>query len=122
MLTVTDWHTNLAVHERFAKFCKCDKNAKLELVTELIRREPHVGFARYSDALATCKILGQWKARALAAKLPSESVLAARTPPEVLRLLAVRFTFDASLGDVISADLRDRDYFLDQEALDWLAQ
>ena len=119
---VTERVVNDTTHASFAAYCSVDKNRKMEIVEELIRKEGGVAWSRYWPDIQQCKNLGQWKARALAAKLSSESVFAARTPPEALRLLAVRFMFDAPLGDVISADLRDRDYFLDQEALQWLAQ
>ena len=122
MSKLNDWCINADVHSRFSTWCKCERNSKLESLQTLLAAETTVDFGRYADALSRCKNFTQWKARALALQIPQEAVLASRTPTDALRLIGIRFMFDAKPGDIITADLRDRAYFMDAEVEQWLTQ
>ena len=72
--------------------------------------------------LVKCKNMAQWKARVLAAGIPQEAALSVRSPLEAIRLLAVRFIFEAEPGEALCSSLRDRAYFMDEEGCEWLSQ
>ena len=102
-------------------FCKVEKNAKLTTVTAIFQSAPHVSFTRYAELLGRCKNMAQWKARTLAVGVPEEASLHVRSSLECLRLLAARFIFDTTPGEPLCSSMRDRDFFVDQEANDWLS-
>ena len=41
---------------------------------------------------------------------------------EAIKLVTLRFMFEAQVGDAIDAGLRPRDFFIKQESSDWLSQ
>lgn len=91
-------------------------------VGRLSSTETTVDFMKYSNVLARCKNLSQWKARALCVKVPAEAVLTARSPTDALRMLAMKFIFDADHGDLMPADLASRDTFINGEVTTRLSQ
>ena len=119
---ISGWTLDREISNRFIHFCHCDKNVKIQAVSQLLSTDPHVAFTRYSEVLAKCKNLAQWKARGLAAGIPRDSILNVRSPGEALRLLGLKFLFNANPGDVITADLRNRSFYVEQELEDYLSQ
>ena len=119
---LSSWTLNREVHLRFSAFCRCEKNAKLEACHALFNLEPYVSFTKYGDTLGRCKQLAKWKARALAAGIPNDTTLAIRTNNDAIRLLALRFFFESTPGDVITADLSGRDSYIDRDLEDFLSQ
>ena len=91
-------------------------------MNRLLAAETLVAFTRYSEILATCKNLAQWKARGLAASIPRDAILNVRSSAEALRLLGLKFLFMASPGDTITADLRIRSFYVEAELEDYLSQ
>ena len=122
MQRVSGWTITSPVHARFAQLCKCNKNSKLSQVNTLFLAEPHISYTRHAQVLVKCKNLAQWKARTLAASVPQEAVLAIRSLLEAVRLLARRFIYDSSPGDALCSSVRNKSYFMDNEANDWLSQ
>ena len=118
----TDWTINIDIYIRFVAYCRCDKNAKLEAVTSTIEANTFLSLVRYCDTLQRCKSIAQWRARALGARIPSDAVLATRTKSVAIRMLVVRFLFESSPGDAITADLKDRDYSMSRQTEEWLSQ
>ena len=84
--------------------------------------ESHIGIARYFEQLVKAKGMAQWKARGLATGIPDDAITACKSPTDALRLLAVRFMFDAGAGDPITADLKSREYFISPDTERWLSQ
>ena len=119
---VTDWTINIDIHTRFVAYCRCDKNGKLEAVTATIEANTFLGFVRYCDTLQRCKSITQWRAIALGARIPSDAVLVTRTKSEAIRMLVIRFLFESSLGDAITAGLKGRGYFMSRQTEEWLSQ
>ena len=115
MLSVTEWTLTLQIHDAFMEFCSCVRNTKASEATALFAGDPSISYTRYWAALQKCKNITQWKARALAAGLPSEAVLAIRGMGDAGRLMVVGFISKAQPGDAITADLRQRSHFIDAE-------
>ena len=122
MHKIAQWTVNKEVHARFALFCRVDKNAKTIPVTEMFTTEVNIRSTKYFEQLAKTKSEKQWKARASAVSMTSEAVLAVKGQLGSIRLLAVRFLFLAEAGDCITADLKDRAFFISPEAGDFLSQ
>ena len=94
----------------------------LNPVSGLFDRNPHVGWTVYAENMAEVKNFKQWQARALAVGVPTEAIHALKGPVDTLRLVALRFLYLSVAGDVITADLRNRDHFIHAEAEDYLSQ
>ena len=121
MASLVDWQLDVEVHTRFAEYCRCDKNDKMDKVAKLVAADKAVSFTRYAEQMIKLKGENQWKARGLKVGVPPEATLQVKSPSEALRLLAVRFLYEAEPGDNIGADLKSRSFFVDAGCDEWLA-
>ena len=119
---IAQWTVNKEVHTRFAVFCRSDKNANTIPVTEMFATEVNVSSTRYFEQMVKTKSQKQWKARALAVGMADEAVKAVKGQLDSIRLIAVRFFFLAEAGDCITADLKDRSFFISPAAGEFLSQ
>ena len=113
---LAQWTVNGDVHQRFSVFCRSDKNAKLQPVTAMFATEVNVSSTKYFEHMVKTKWAPQWKAIALAVGMADDAVTAVKGPLDSLRLLTLRFLFLAEAGDCITADLKDRSFFISPEA------
>ena len=122
MVRMTQWMISREIHNRFITFCKGDRNEKRRHSDALFTAEIAITYVRYAEQLAKCKSMAQWKARALASGVPAEAALSVRTAGESIRQLAVRFFFDSQPGDVLTADMKSRDFFIHADVETYLTQ
>ena len=91
-------------------------------VNKLFERLPHISIAQYSEPMCKTKNIEQWKARPLAVGTPPEAVREIKSPADGFRLVGLRFIYLSVAGDCISADLKDRVFFIDAASDVWLSQ
>ena len=96
-----------------------DRNKRMQNISEMFARDAHLTWTRYFTELAKCKNLAQWRARLNAVKGPLEATLAARTPMECGRLLALMYMM--SVDEVPTADLKSRSNWITEEFEAWAA-
>ena len=119
MEKVSEWMLTEDAHIAFANWCACEHNKRMQTISEMFARDRHLTWMRYFTELAKCKNLSQWRARLHAVKCPIEGTMAARTPMECDRLLALMYM--ASVDEVPTADLRSRDHWVTEELAAWVA-
>ena len=115
LVSLSRWNINTEAHARFCEFCRCSGNAK-DVATK------DVGFVAYADHLGKAKTHRHWKARGLAVGTPSEAILQSKSCQDAARLIALRVLFLSQPGDVITADLANRDSFIAATSEAWLSQ
>ena len=86
----------------------------------MLDAETHLGWPRYFDLLGKAKSLTQWKAKGLGLSIPSEAVLSTRSVADMGRMLFIKFAADAEMGDIVSADMKSRDTFINDRAREWM--
>ena len=119
---MSNWCITREVHGRFVQFCRSSGNAKLAPVERIFDTNPHISWVLYSEPMAKVKNFQQWKARALAEGVPSEAVTSLKGSTDALRVMALRFIYLSTAGDVITGDLRDRGHFISATAETYLSQ
>ena len=112
MAQVSQWTLARESHMLFAVTCAATRNKKMEDVKEIFDTTAHVGFDRYWQTFGKCKDEKQWKARCQGVKIPFEAIEAAKGVGDLGRLLAIQFFNKSSPGDAITADLKDKDFFI----------
>ena len=78
-----------------------------------------MSFTRYFEELGGCKSLAQSRAKALRLKVPEEAVLAGRTKTDIGRVLFIQYAIMSKPGDQVSANLKNREHFFNDDLIDW---
>ena len=78
-----------------------------------------MSFTRYFEQLGSCKSLAQWRAKALRLKVPEEAVLAGHTKTDIGRILFIQYAISSMPGDQVSANLKSREDFFNDDLIDW---
>ena len=94
MARVSQWVMGIETHREFAGFCRCLGNAKIGPAAALFEHGNHATWTGYFAALSKCKNTDKWKARAIAANVPTEAALACRSINDCGRLLALKYIAD----------------------------
>ena len=121
MSNVSNWSLNIAVHTRFSAFTRTSGNRKIREVAEKFETSLTIPFTRYADALQKLKsTLKQWQTRLIATGCPADAVLATRSAQDVLRLLALIFIHQTEAGTPFSADLSNKEAYIDEAYIQYM--